>query len=423
MTAGQWQRWFVVAPLAVAIGIAAGLSVEKVFPGNQPDIARTIQERDLLIIRTTTKAQADAAKKALESGQAWAAVAKQYSNDPQTKRSGGVAKGAVKGQQDPAVDKAAFAGDKDKAYGPIHGSLGWYIVRVVRIYQQKPDVSLTARDVAVVGSTPITKTAYYKWISIALRSTGSRSLGNSGRDQVLQLLITSAWITGEAEQMGISMSHAEVMKRFLKTKRQAFPEESGYQKFLRLSGETQADILSRIKIDALSTKIRDAAVKGAKGRKEQQSRLQTFVKTFQTTWKQKTLCGKSYIVDLCRNASSTATVGQQPAGRLHVRNATDTELGQMLEGDSSGTCHDAVVSGDSKYARVNSHACPNGESGPRPIQPDMALYFRDGAGKWKALGGPGSDATVGCSLPHQYWEMFGFKGLTAEMCNPSGGGG
>ena len=42
-------------------------------------------------------------------------------------------KGAVKGQQDPAVDKAAFAGDKDKAYGPIHGSLGWYIVKITGV--------------------------------------------------------------------------------------------------------------------------------------------------------------------------------------------------------------------------------------------------------------------------------------------------
>ena len=91
------------------------------------------EKRDLLIIRTSDKAQADAAKKALESGQAWAAVAKQYSNDPQTKSTGGVVKGAVKGQQDPAVDKAAFAGDKDKAYGPIHGSLGWYIVKITGV--------------------------------------------------------------------------------------------------------------------------------------------------------------------------------------------------------------------------------------------------------------------------------------------------
>jgi foldase protein PrsA len=82
------------------------------------------------------------------------------------------------------------------------------------------------------------------------------------RDQVMQFLISAQWIQGEAEDQGIKVSQADVNKRFAQTKKQSFPKESDYQKFLKQSGMTQADILFRVKLDALSTKIRDKVTKG-----------------------------------------------------------------------------------------------------------------------------------------------------------------
>src|SRR3954447_21023541 len=82
------------------------------------------------------------------------------------------------------------------------------------------------------------------------------------RNQVLQLLISFKWIQGEAEAKGIKVTDAEVKKSFDEQKKQSFPKEADYQKFIKQSGQTQEDIMQRVKLDLLSNKIRDKVVKG-----------------------------------------------------------------------------------------------------------------------------------------------------------------
>jgi foldase protein PrsA len=82
------------------------------------------------------------------------------------------------------------------------------------------------------------------------------------RDQVIQLLTSFQWIEGEAEEMGIKVSDAEVKKSFNEQKKQSFPKEADYQKFLKDYGQTEEDILQRVKLDLLSNKIREKIVKG-----------------------------------------------------------------------------------------------------------------------------------------------------------------
>jgi foldase protein PrsA len=81
------------------------------------------------------------------------------------------------------------------------------------------------------------------------------------RDQVMQFLISAQWIQGEAKDQGIKVTDADVNKRFQQTKKQSFPKETDYQKFLKQSGMTQEDILFRVRLDALSSKIRDKVTK------------------------------------------------------------------------------------------------------------------------------------------------------------------
>jgi foldase protein PrsA len=82
------------------------------------------------------------------------------------------------------------------------------------------------------------------------------------RNQVMQLLLSFKWITGEAAAQGIVVTDAEVEQSFADQKRKSFPREADYQKFLRTSGQTQADILARVRLDLLSNKIRDKVVAG-----------------------------------------------------------------------------------------------------------------------------------------------------------------
>jgi foldase protein PrsA len=82
------------------------------------------------------------------------------------------------------------------------------------------------------------------------------------RDQVMQLLIQNEWVTGEAEEQDIKVSDAEVKKAFEEQKKQSFPKEKDYQEFLKTSGFTERDILFRVRLEQISTKLREKIVKG-----------------------------------------------------------------------------------------------------------------------------------------------------------------
>jgi foldase protein PrsA len=53
-----------------------------------------------------------------------------------------------------------------------------------------------------------------------------------------------------------------VRKAFDTQRKQSFPKDADYQKFLKNSGQTEADILKRVRLDTLSNKLRDKVVKG-----------------------------------------------------------------------------------------------------------------------------------------------------------------
>lgn len=93
----------------------------------------TPESRDLLVILTKTKEQAERAKAALDSGESWAAVAKRYSIDEASKDQGGKLQGVTKGQQEKALDDAVFAAKKDVTGGPVKTQFGYYVYRVTKI--------------------------------------------------------------------------------------------------------------------------------------------------------------------------------------------------------------------------------------------------------------------------------------------------
>ena len=69
---------------------------------------------------------------------------------------------------------------------------------------------------------------------------------NGLRDQVLQFLISAQWIVGEAKDQGVKVTDAEVKKQFDTTKKQSFPKEADFQKFLKSSGMALDDLKFRV---------------------------------------------------------------------------------------------------------------------------------------------------------------------------------
>ena len=82
------------------------------------------------------------------------------------------------------------------------------------------------------------------------------------REQMMGLLISFEWIEREAKDQGVKVTDAEVKKSFEEQKKQSFPKDADYQKFLKDSGQTEADVLMRVRLDTLSNKIRDKVTKG-----------------------------------------------------------------------------------------------------------------------------------------------------------------
>jgi foldase protein PrsA len=95
------------------------------------------ERRDLRIVLTKDKAKAEAAKKALASGESWNSVAAKYSTDSASKDNGGKLPGVAKGQQEKALDDAVFAADKGELTGPIKTQFGYYVFDVTGITPKK----------------------------------------------------------------------------------------------------------------------------------------------------------------------------------------------------------------------------------------------------------------------------------------------
>lgn len=91
------------------------------------------ERRDLLVVLTKTEAKAQEAKQALESGQPWKQVVKEYSIDETSKAQGGKLAAVAKGQQDKALEDAVFAASKGELEGPIKTQFGWYVFEVEKI--------------------------------------------------------------------------------------------------------------------------------------------------------------------------------------------------------------------------------------------------------------------------------------------------
>lgn len=161
--------------------------------------------------------------------------------------------------------------------------------------------------VVQVGGTPITKATYEHWLSVAASSTSTT--GTTGakpvvpdppnftaciahleatsskpakgqskpskaelkseceqqykslQQEVLGFLISSSWVLGEAESLGVKVSDAEVKKEFEKIKNEQFPQASEFKKFLATSGQSVSDLLLRVKLNMLSTKIQQKVSK------------------------------------------------------------------------------------------------------------------------------------------------------------------
>jgi foldase protein PrsA len=81
------------------------------------------------------------------------------------------------------------------------------------------------------------------------------------RDQTLQFLISSQWLQQEAKKRKITATDKEVQTTFQQQKKQSFPKDADYQKFLQTSGQSETDLLYRVRLSVLTNKLQQSIVK------------------------------------------------------------------------------------------------------------------------------------------------------------------
>jgi foldase protein PrsA len=160
---------------------------------------------------------------------------------------------------------------------------------------------IPADAVVSVGGTPITQNTFKHWMQVATVSSASGPLAKNPiapdpptyakciahfkeisenkkitvetlkkqceiqyknlLQQVLGFLISSQWVIGEANSLGVKVSDKEVKKQFESIKAQQFPKAAEFEKFLATSGQSVSDLLLRVKLNLLSTKIQQKIIK------------------------------------------------------------------------------------------------------------------------------------------------------------------
>src|SRR5712691_5549889 len=110
----------------------------------------TAASRDVRHILVNNKKLADSLETQLKGGASFAALAKKYSKDPGSAKTGGKLT-ITQGQTVPEFDKAAFGLKKNEISPPVHTQYGWHIIQAlsaVRPATTKPlkDVKETIRQ-------------------------------------------------------------------------------------------------------------------------------------------------------------------------------------------------------------------------------------------------------------------------------------
>jgi phosphatidylethanolamine-binding protein (PEBP) family uncharacterized protein len=217
--------------------------------------------------------------------------------------------------------------------------------------------SVSASDaVATVAGVPIAKAGYEHWLSV------ERKLGATGNvsHQALGFLITSEWVIGEASARHLTVSEAEVKRRFAQLVHQSFPKPGAMKAYLARSGESEADMLARIKVELLATHI-GAQITAGKSSSEHSALLAGFEHNFHTHWKRLTSCSPGYVMEDCKQYKGgpenlTASTTGSAAARGSSSSSSSSSGRSGSPGSSAGSGSSASSGSGEVYTAPGAFA-------------------------------------------------------------------
>ena len=151
----------------------------------------------------------------------------------------------------------------------LFGALFVVLFAVVAISEGLGDPSIPEGDVILVEDAPgdighVSKEEFDHAIELA--AAGEKKsvpkpdtkLYEELKETALTGLVEEIWLEGEATDMGIEVSEQKVQRQFQKIKKESFPTEAAFQKFLKESKFTQEDIDKRVKLELLAQEVQES---------------------------------------------------------------------------------------------------------------------------------------------------------------------
>lgn len=122
--------------------------------------------------------------------------------------------------------------------------------------------------------------------------------------KALYFLITVAWTTGEAAELGVKLSAGEVRQELAAFEHVIGANYGGFQRYLTDTRATRSDILRTITVELLTKKVQQElerpALKRRLSQPARQHALEVFGKAFIHKWTGRTDCSAGYVVPACK---------------------------------------------------------------------------------------------------------------------------
>jgi parvulin-like peptidyl-prolyl isomerase len=140
---------------------------------------------------------------------------------------------------------------------------------VVAISEGVGDPSIPSGDAILVENTPgdvgeVSKADVEHAIETTTAQSGEKQPPKPGdpkyeeaKEEAEKFLLEGIWIQGVADEWGVEATDREVTKKLNEIKKESFKSEAEFQKFLKESHYTPADIDSRVKTQVLSEKLQE----------------------------------------------------------------------------------------------------------------------------------------------------------------------
>lgn len=235
-------------------------------------------------------------------------------------------------------------GQRQRSFGDARGSshrLGALLALLALACQLMSCGAAASQVVVRVGDTTITKAELERWTAIEgavvynpnptrpvpqgavpdppsyarcihyLRTTATESAGQLKRsceqqhlvlqNQVLEILITTKWLTTEASARGVDVSQAEAHK-VLGAK---FRTQSALRRFLTFTGEREADETFLLKRTMLADRMTASFSAHGVSPAQAQAAQAAFFQRLVQKWTALTSCEPGYVISQCRQHVST----------------------------------------------------------------------------------------------------------------------